>query len=107
MLVAHKIALDDDDGWVELEVAGGSFRLDLYKCNNTYAALCDKYDPESAADAEKLCGEWAEWLTAQGVPRVSHATAFALADAVVARVASLKKTPAPTSPSADSPAPTE
>ena len=99
--MAHKIELNDDDEYIDVALGGATVRVDLYVANNRYAALCDQHsDPEAQADA------WVEWLVSQGLPRMSHRTAFDLADAVVGRVAELKKTPDSSSASADSPAPT-
>jgi hypothetical protein len=98
--------LDDDDGYLDFTVKVGTdvvpCRLDLFRANNKFAQLAQEFpDPDQA---ERLGDAWAAWLQSQGLPAVTHRTAFRVADLVTGRVAAEKKseTPSPTPDSAAS-----
>lgn len=103
--------IDDDDGYFPLTVRSGdgslvSGRLDLFKANNAYSAIATAHPDDPVAEGDA----WVEWLATQGLPPVSHATAFKIADAIVERVTSLKKSsdnssPSPASPGVTGPTP--
>jgi hypothetical protein len=90
----HTIDLAEDDGFIGFTFPGPDgptvrVNLDIYRANNRFAQLHDEHpDPIALGDA------WAAWLAEQGFPGLSHARAFAVSDAILARMASLKKSAA-------------
>lgn len=94
-----KINLNEDDGYCDVEIDGGSVKLDICKANNVYAELSQRH-----TDAVQLADAWIEWLQTQSMPIMSHSAAFKLAGHVQEEAARLKKEwPGSTSENADSP----
>lgn len=87
------LTLEDGYGYLDIEIRSAAeeptpvaaVRLDTYQAWNTYVTLRATHE----ADHLALAAAWGEWLATRGLPELSHATAFKVADALAAEVTRL------------------